>query len=132
MSDQNESSKPHVITSPAANPSPTSAPTSSRSPLLVETFEVLPSPTIDEIVRLMARMANFCNLYAAEALRARIVTASNPSVMAMLNASANLEQGAIAQRQQQAMAAQGQFAAPGQGGPGPGGPMGGPPPFRMN
>ena len=98
---------------------------SKREPILSETFEVLPNPSLDEVIRVMAKAANFFNLYAAEALRSRLVTASNPAPMAILNAAANLEQGAIAQRQQQAMQAQGQgFAAPPPGMP-PGG-------FRMN
>lgn len=99
-----------------------------RESLLDETFSIHSAPAIDELVRLMARMANFMNLLTAEALRSRNVTAADPSVMAIMNASANLENGAQAQRQKQAMIAAGQFA--GVGGPGAGGPGG--PPFRMN
>lgn len=115
MSDQPEDSKPRIV-----QPFPV------RETLLTESFDIHSAPTPDELVRLMARMANFSNLLVAEALRSRNVTAASPAVMAMMNASANLEQGALAQRQQMAMQAAGQFAAPGQGGPGM------PPPFRMN
>ena len=120
MPDQPEDSKPRIV-----QPLPV------RESLLTESFDIHPNPTVDEIIRTMARMANFMNLLCAEALRSRVVTAANPSVMSMMNASANLEQGAQAQRQQLAMQAAGQFAAPGQGpGPGPGGHGGAP--FRMN
>jgi len=122
--DQNEENKP-VAVMPAPTPTPAAA--SPRKSLLTETFEIMPNPSVDEIIRTMARMANFCNLYAAEALRARVVTAANPCVMALMNVAANLEQGAQAQRQQLAMAAAGQFV----GGPPPGGGMPGTP-FRMN
>jgi hypothetical protein len=135
MSDQNEQNKENKPTlvggtaSPASSTS--SAHPSARTPLLTESFEVLPSPTPDELIRLMARMANYMNLLVAEALRARNVTAANPSVMSMMNASANLEQGAQAERQVMAMRAQGQFVGGGPGGPGGGVPPG-MPPFRMN
>jgi hypothetical protein len=103
--------------------------TASTQTLLTETFEIHTAPTPDELVRLMARLANYMNLLCAESLRSRNVTAANPSVMAMMNASANLEQGAQGERQLMAMKAAGQFTGvPGAGGPG--GP--GVPPFRMN
>jgi hypothetical protein len=125
MSDQNDekekSSRIVIPIAPAADQS---------TILLTETFEVRASPTIDEVIRTMARLANFLNLYAAEALRARIVTAANPATPSLMSAAQNLEQGAMAQRQELAMRAQGQFVGPG-GGPGPGG-MPGAGPFRMN
>jgi hypothetical protein len=118
--------RPSLVGNPAA--SPASAALDPRDTLLTETFETRANPTIDEIIRTMARLANFINLYAAEALRSRVVTAANPSTQAMLNAAGNLENGAVAQRQElvmKAAQASGQFVGP--GGPGPGAP-----PFRMN
>lgn len=131
MPDQNDENKPRIVP-PASTPAaPQTATASTRTILLSEAFEVPANPTLDELIRTMARMANFCNLMAAECLRSRVVTASNPAVMATLNASANLEQGALQQRAQMQMAAAGQFAAPGQGGGGGGMPPG-MPPFRTH
>ena len=129
MSDQNEENKPKIVTPLPIAPGLTQQGTaaSARESLLDETFSIHSAPAIDELVRLMARMANFMNLLTAEALRSRNVTAADPSVMAIMNASANLENGAQAQRQKQAMIAAGQFAGVG----GPGGSQG-VPPFRMN
>jgi hypothetical protein len=130
QNDQSDSNKPRIVPPATANPT-TSAP-SRPSPLLAETFEVPSSPTPDELIRTMARLANYLNLLCAEALRSRVVSAANPSVMSMMNASTNLEQGAIAERQQMAMRAQGggqQFVGPGGQG---GGVPPGMPPFRMN
>ena len=119
--DDPQDNKPHVVPPAVIN-----AAVAGRESLLAESFDIHSNPPIDEIVRVMARLANFVNLLAAESLRSRVVTAADPSVMALMNASANLEQGAQAQRQKQAMIAAGQFAGvPGQGGPGG-------PPFRMN
>lgn len=134
--DQNDDQKPRIVPPATTSHPATSAAASSRPTLLTETFEIPSSPTLDEVIRTMARAANFFNLLAAEMLRARIVTASNPAPMAVLNASAALEQGALAQRQQMAMqaaGAAGQFAAPGSG-PGGAGGAGGPgmPPFRTH
>jgi len=121
--DDNQENRPKIVP-------PIPLPT--HESLLTETFEIHANPTIDEVVRLMARLANFLNLHVAESLRARIVTAAQPAPMAMLNAAATLEAGAIQQRQYLVAMAQGQgtgFAAP--GGPGGGIPPGAPP-FRMN
>jgi hypothetical protein len=123
--DDNQDNKPKLV--PANRPL-----AAAPSPLLTETFEIQSNPPIDEIIRTMARLSNFCNLLCAEALRSRVVSAANPSTMAMMNAAANLEQGAMAQRQEMAMkAAQagGQFVGPGQGQCGQGGQGS---PFRMN
>src|SRR5208283_5212164 len=94
MSDQNEENGPRIIPPP---------PATARQPLLTETFDILPNPTADELIRLMARLANFLNLLAAESLRSRVVTAAQPAPMSMLNAAATLEQGAMGQRQYLAM-----------------------------
>jgi hypothetical protein len=132
MPDENDDQKSRII-HPVPTPAPTSATPAvpARQQLLVEQFEVPANPAPDELIRTMARLANYLNLLCAEALRSRVVSAANPSVMSMMNASANLEQGAIAERQQMAMRAQGggQFAAPGGQG---GGVPPGMPPFRMN
>lgn len=132
QNDQNSENKPRIVPpSTAASVAPSST---ARQPLLAETFEVLPNPTPDELIRLAARMANFLNLLTAEALRSRNVTAAQPTPMSFLNASAALETGAIQQRQYLA-----QMAAMQGGGFVGGGPQGGPPPgmppgggFRMN
>lgn len=130
MSDQNDDQKPRIIHPATSGPQAVSAPTTaatSRPVLLSETFEVPSNPTVDEMIRLAARMANFLNLYVAECLRSRNTTAGQPMPMAFLNASAAMESGALQQRQYLAQVAAmqgGGFVA------GPGGGTG-MPPFRM-
>lgn len=125
--DEKQGNKPQIVPPAATIPAdPIQAARATRETLLTETFDIHSDPSVDEIIRVMARLSNFMNLYVAEALRSRVVSAANPCTMAVMNAAANLEQGAQAQRQQLAMIAAGQFAGvPGAGGPGA-------PPFRMN
>ena len=109
----------------AAVPAPAST-AAAPAPALTETLQLSASPTVPEIIRLMAKAANFLNMAAGELLRTRVVTASNPATVGLMQAAANLEQGAQAQ-QQQVMMQQAQAFG--------GGPQGGPqgvPPYRMN
>lgn len=88
------------------------------------TATVLSKPTPKEIITEMALLAKFLNQLAAESLRSEVLSASNPAVAALFNASTQLESGGIAlhqilqQQQTQGIAVPGQGPA-GQGGPGP-------------
>ena len=92
-----------------------------------EEFEVRSNPSPTDIFTMLARLARFCNLFMAEALRAQVISAANPASAALMNSSSTLEQGSIALRQLLQQQQQGAFAGPGQQGQ-----QGSAGPFRMN
>lgn len=95
-----------------------------REVLHSETFEIVSNPTPADIIQMLARMAQFANLFMAEALRSKVISAANPASAALMNSSATLEQGAIQLQQILNQQRQGAFAGvPGVGpGMGPQGP----------
>lgn len=93
-----------------------------------EEFSVRSNPSPTDIVNTMARLAQFINLFMAEALRSKVISAANPASAGLMNASGTLEQGAIQLRALVQQQQQGAFAGPGVGGPQQG-PAGS---FRMN
>ena len=126
MSDSEDSS---VLAMPAPG---VDNPTSAVDPriLAADTFLILRQPTPFEIIQTMARVAKFINKYAGNALTSEVISAANPAMAGMFNASAQLEQGAVQlqqllmQQQQQAQAnsglavPQGPQAVRSPGGPG--------------
>lgn len=92
-----------------------------------EEFSVRSNPSPTDIINVMARLAQFINLFMAEALRSKVISAANPASAGMMNASGTLEQGAIQLRALVQQQQQGAFA-----GPGPQQPQGPAGPFRMN
>lgn len=90
-----------------------------------EEFEVRSNPSPTAIINTMSRLAQFINLFMAEALRSKVISAANPASAGLMNASGTLEQGAIQLHALVQQQQQGAFA-----GPGPQGSQSGP--FRMN
>lgn len=125
-SDPNNPSDPKTITMP---------PLSLIDPervLHTETFQVLAKPSPKEIIQAMALIAKFLNQYGAELLRSEVVSASNPAIVGVLQASSNLEQGAIQLQQLLQQQQQGGFVDPRQPGGGPTRQGGSGGPFRTN
>lgn len=114
--------QPRIVPSPAALPS-------ASDPLHTEEFVVPHNPSPNDIVQTLAHLAQFMNLFAAECLRSKVVSAANPATAALMNASAAVEQGGIQLLQLIRQQQQGAFAGPGAG---PQGAPQGPGPFRMN
>lgn len=63
--------------------------------LNTEIFHVVANPTHQEIVQTMGRLAKFCNQFMAECLKSGALSAANPASAGMMNASTQLETGAV-------------------------------------
>lgn len=95
------------------------------------TFSIAAKPSCQQIIKLMAEQAKFLNKVIATVTGTELLSAANPALASLFNASAQLESGAmslhqlVVQHQQQL--AQGGLVGPGAsgaGGPGGAGDMG--------
>lgn len=109
--------KPQIVP-----PAGAATPAVEADPVLRVEFVVPQNPTIQQVIRLHAQIAEFLNAFVAEALRSKVVSAGTPTTQGAMQASAALEQSA-----QQVQAMIQQRMMPQQQGPPPG-----MPPIRMN